>query len=132
MNVVVHTKGVIITAKQKSLIERKILQLKKYVRDFSPVDVTVTLLDESGPEKGGIDQAVHIKAELPKEEIFIKEVDDRLMRAFGFAYKSFERRLRRYGKIRREKENREGSRIKNIINAVGSVGKYVPRRRKSK
>jgi ribosome-associated translation inhibitor RaiA len=130
MNVVVHAKGVIITAKQKSLIEKKILLLKKYVRDFSPVDVTVTLVDESGPEKGGIDQAVHIKAELPKEEIFIKEVDYRLMRAFGFAYQSFERRLRRYGKIRRDKDYREGSRIKGIINAVGSVGKLVPRRKR--
>lgn len=130
MNVTVHTKGVIVTAKQKTLIERKILQLKKYVRDFSPVNVTVTLLDESGPEKGGIDQAVHIKANLPKEEIFIKEVDDRLMRAFGFAYQSFERRLRRYGKIRREKRDREGSRIKSIINVVGSVGRLVPRRKR--
>lgn len=130
MNVTVHTKGVIVTAKQKTLIERKILQLKKYVRDFSPVNVTVTLLDESGLEKGGIDQAVHIKANLPKEEIFIKEVDDRLMRAFGFAYQSFERRLRRYGKIRREKRDREGSRIKSIINVVGSVGRLVPRRKR--
>lgn len=132
MNVTVHAKGVIVTSKQKSLIERKILQLRKYVRDFSPVDVTVSLIDESGPEKGGIDQAVHIMVVLPKEEIFIKEVDDRLMRAFGYAFKSLERRLRRYGKIRRDKENREGSRIKGIINAVGSVGRFVPRRRKRK
>lgn len=128
----VHAKGVIVTSKQKSLIERKILQLRKYVRDFSPVDVTVSLIDESGPEKGGIDQAVHIRVVLPKEEIFIKEVDDRLMRAFGYAFKSLERRLRRYGNIRRDKENREGSRIKGIINAVGSVGRLVPGRRKRK
>ncbi|MFA7244019.1 MAG: HPF/RaiA family ribosome-associated protein [Patescibacteria group bacterium] len=130
MNVTVHTKGVIVTSKQKALIEKKVLQLKKYVKAFSPVDVIVTLTDESGPEKGGIDQSVSIKAALPKEEIFIKEIDDRLMRAFGFAFKSFERRLRRYGRIRREKEDREGNRIKGIINAVGSVGRLVPRRRK--
>lgn len=140
MKVNIHTKGVIITSKQKALMERQVLRLKRYVQDFSPVSVDVTLLDESSPNKGGIDQAVHINAILPNEKIFIEEVDDRLMRAFNFAVKTLERRFKRYAGKKIDKKRREASRFKSVINVFGgaarvvggTVGRIVPKRKKKK
>ena len=147
MKVNIQTKGIIITAKQKAQMEKQLLRLKKYIRDIEPVVVDVKLLDETGPEKGGVDQAVHINAILPKERIFIEEVDDRIMRAFQFAYKILERRLRRYSDKMIGNRRREGSRFKSIMNvasgagravgsagrvAYGTLGRFVPRRKKRK
>lgn len=95
MKITVQTKGVIITAKQKSLIEKKIGKLKKYIPDET-AKVEVVLSDETGSEKGGVDQNVSIFASFGKEKIIIQEVDDRLMRGFAFALKRFERQLSRY------------------------------------
>ena len=69
---------------------------------------------------------------------YIEEVDDRIVRAFGFAYSALERRLRRYSKKKTNLERRDRSRIKNIMGSVGgavgkvggTVGRIVPRRRK--
>jgi len=96
MKVLIKTKGVVLTSKQKSQIERQIMRLKRFLRDVSPVNVEVSFIDQSGPNKGGVDQAVNIKAVLPKETIFIEEIDDRAMRAYQYAYRTFERKLRRY------------------------------------
>ena len=95
MKINVQAKGVIITSKQKSLIEKKIAKLKKYIPD-EPATIEVILSDETGTEKGGIDQNVNIFATFGKEKIIIQEVDDRLMRGFAFALKRFERQLSRY------------------------------------
>ena len=130
MQINVQTRGVIITSKQRSQMERQLSKLKKYMKDVSPVMIDLTLIDESGPEKGGIDQAVHINVILPGEKIFIEEVDDRIVRAFGFAVKTLERRLRRYSQKRVGDQRRKASRFKSLTNAVGFVGRIVPRRRK--
>lgn len=143
MKVNIQTKGVVITAKQKSVIEKKLLRLKRYVKEWSPVVCDVKLFDQTGENKGGVDQAIHIKINLPKETIFIEEVDDRMMRAFGFAYKILERRLRRYNQKHTANDRRKASKFKAMTNVVGapwravgsagrSLGRYVPRRKKKK
>ncbi len=141
MKVNFKIKDVIINTKQKRLMERKLLTLRKFVKNWSPVNVDVTLTDESGPDKNGIDQAVHINVILPKEKIYIEEVDDNMMRAFNFATKTLERRFRRYNKKHINNSRREASRFKSITHVVGApirivgsagkaVGRFVPKRRK--
>jgi ribosomal subunit interface protein len=148
MKINFRAKGVIVTAKQKALIERKLAGLKRYLKDIDPVTVDLTLLDESGPEKGGVDQAVHLSVVLPEERIFIEEVDDRIMRAFGFAYKTLERRLSRSHKKKVDKVKRGRNPFKDIFGAfgraggrvggrvggavTGTVGRLVPRRKRKK
>lgn len=138
MKINFHTKGVIVTAKQKSHIEKKLQRLNRYVKGVRPVVCNISLVDESGIERNGIDQKVKINFLLPKENIFIEEVDDRILRAFSFAHKALERRLRRYSKKKTDLERRDRSRIKNIMGSVGgamgavggTVGRIVPKRRK--
>ena len=140
MKINFHTKGVIVTAKQKSQMERKLQKLSRYVKDVRPVVCDITLADESGSEKNGIDQCVRINFLIPKESIHVEEVDDRIVRAFGFAYSALERRLRRYSKKKTDLERRDSSRIKNLFGSVGgavgkvggTVGRIVPRRRKNR
>lgn len=140
MKVNIQTRGVVITAKQKSVIEKKLLRLKRYVKEWSPVVCDVKLFDQTGENKGGVDQAIHINMSLPHEQIFIEEVDDRMMRAFGFAYKILERRLRRYNQKHTAVDRRQASKFKSVANVVGApwrvvgsaagaMSKYVPRRR---
>lgn len=142
MKINFRAKGVIVTAKQKALMERKIAGLKKYLKDVDPVMVDLTLLDESSPERGGVDQAVHLSVILPEERIFIEEVDDRIMRAFGFALKTLERRLSRRHKRNVDKVKRRRNPFKDIFGAFGrvggrvggtvsgTVGRFVPRRKR--
>jgi len=141
MKVSFNIKGVIINTKQKRLMEKKLLALRKFVKNWSPINIDVTLTDESGPDKNGIDQAVHINVILPKEKIYIEEVDDNMMRAFNYATKTLERRFRRYNKKHIDNDRREASRFKAITNVVGApirlvgsagraVGRMVPKRRK--
>jgi len=95
MKVNIHVDGVIITSKQKTLMEKKLLKMKRYVAD-QPLVVDLLLKDESSAEKGGIDQKVDISATFGKEKVFVTETDDRMMRAFAFAIKRFERQLSRF------------------------------------
>lgn len=95
MKIEIHTDGVILTSKQKSLMEKKLLKTKRYIPD-EPIMIDLILRDESSSEKGGIDQKVEINATFGKEKIFVSEVDNRTMRAFAFAFKSFERQLSRF------------------------------------
>jgi len=141
MKVNFNIKDVIINTKQKKMMERKLLALRKFVKNWSPVNIDVTLTDESGPDKNGIDQAVHINVIMPKEKIYIEEVDDNMMRAFNYAVKTLERRFRRYNKKHIQNDRREASRFKAITNVVGApirmvgsagkaVGRMVPKRRR--
>ena len=107
MKINMHVDGVIITAKQKTLMERKLLKLKKYIPD-EPVVLDLLLRDESSSEKGGIDQKVEINVTFGKEKIFISETDDRMMRAFAFALKRFERQLSRFHEKRISKTQHGG------------------------
>lgn len=117
----VQTDGVIITAKQKAVIEKKISKLKKYLPQ-EPVLVEVTLSDETGPEKGGIDQTVRINTTIDKEKIIIEESDDRLMRAFAYALGRFERQLSRHHK--RQVEASQG----NGENRVDKLWRIIKRK----
>ena len=147
MKINIQIKGVVITAKQKSLIEKKLMRLKRYTKEWSPVNCDVKLYDQTGESKGGVDQAVDIKITLPKETIFVEEVDDRMMRAFAYAYQTVERRLRRYSQKFTSNKRREGSRFKAVANVVGapwraagsagravsgSLGRFVPKGKKKK
>lgn len=87
--------------------------------------VEVRFIDQSGPNRGGIDQAVHLQLTLPKETIYIEEVDDRALRAFQYAYKTLERRLRRYADKFGADRRREDRRFKSIAKVVGGAGKAV-------
>jgi len=95
MEIEFHIKNIVITSKQKALIEKKIAKVKKYLAKEEPITVDVYLMDETSPEKGGVDQTVHISAVIGKEKVYVEETDDRLMRAFAYAYDSFERKLSR-------------------------------------
>lgn len=97
MKLEVHTDGVILTAKQKSQMEKKLSKTKKFIPDET-LTIDLILKDESSAEKGGVDQKVEINATFGKEKIFISETDDRITRAFAFALKRFERQLSRYHK----------------------------------
>lgn len=99
MKIEFHIKNIVISAKQKALMEKKLHRLKRYVKD-EPMTVDVYLKDETSPEKGGIDQAVEISATFAKEKFFVREVDDRMLRAFAIAHKSIERNLSRFHKKR--------------------------------
>lgn len=118
MKVNFQTKGVILTAKQKSLIEKKINKLKKYFNNDA-VDIDILLTDESSPEKGGFDQVVHLNVVMSKEKIFIEEKDDRLMRAFTFAYARLERNLRRSHQKRVERGKKVGGlRFEKVLGII--------------
>ena len=99
MKIEFHIKGVIVTPYQKSVIEKKLMKLKRYLKD-EPMIIDVYLTDESSIEKGGVDQSVELSAVFDNEKIFTKEIDDQLMRAFAFAYRSFERNIQRFHRKR--------------------------------
>jgi ribosome-associated translation inhibitor RaiA len=89
MKIEFHIKDVVLTAKQKAIIEKKLLKLKRYTNgDESIIDIY--LRDESSPEKGGIDQTIELSTIFLGDKIFIERKDDRLMRGFANAYKAFE------------------------------------------
>ena len=141
MKIQIKTQGVVLTAKQKSQVERQLAKLKKYLNHLQtdPVIVEARFIDQSGPTKGGVDQAVHLQVTLPKDSIYIEEIDDRALRAFQYAYKTLERRLRRYADKYTSDRRREDRRFKSMAKlagravssaagaAVGTVTKIVPK-----
>lgn len=102
-----HVDGVIVTSKQKAMMEKKLGRMKRYLPDELLV-LDLILKDESSPEKGGVDQKVQIVATFGKEKILIEETDDRLLRAFAHAIKKMERQLSDYNKKRVDKVRRGG------------------------
>lgn len=118
MKVEFHIKDIVITSKQKSIIEKKLFKLKRYLKD-EPLVIDVYLRDETSAEKGGVDQAVELSAVFNHEKIFIREVDDRLMRAFAFAYKAFERQMERFNKKRIEKSHKvDENRVEKVLRVL--------------
>lgn len=110
--------GVIITAKQKALMEKKIYRLKKYL-NHKDATIDIILKDDSSVEKGGIDQSVHLSTILGREKIFIEEVDDRLMRAFALAFRRFERRISEFHQKRVESFQGDGeNRFEKLWNII--------------
>ncbi len=118
MQVQFHVKDIVITAKQKALIEKKILRLKRYIKD-EPFVVDVYLRDKTSAEKGGIDQAVELSATFENEKIFVKEIDDRLMRAFAFAYKKLERNLQEFHRKRVDVSQGKEGHIDKLLKRFG-------------
>ncbi|MFA7253641.1 MAG: HPF/RaiA family ribosome-associated protein [Patescibacteria group bacterium] len=102
MKVEFHIKDIVISAKQKALIEKKVMKLKRYLKD-EPMIIDIYLRDETSPEKGGTDQVVELSAVFGSEKIFVQHVDDRLMRSFAYAYKSFERAMSEFQRKRLDK-----------------------------
>ena len=129
MKVKIHIDGVIITSKQNKLMEKKLMKMKRYLPDDT-LNIDLFLKDESSAEKGGIDQKVEISATFGKEKIFISETDDRMMRAFAFAMKRFERQLVRIHDKRISKsQSSGGARFEKLW---GIIRKTKIRKKKSK
>jgi len=102
-----QAKEVILSAKQKSQMEKKLYRLKKYFNNET-VTIDVLLKDETGVEKGGVDQVVHLNVNFGKEKIFIEEKDDRIARAFAYARERLERTLKRSHQKKIESEQKPG------------------------
>lgn len=118
MKVEFHIKDIIISNKQKDLIEQKIKKLKRYIKD-EPLLIDVYLTDETSLEKGGVDQSVELSTVVSNEKIFIKEIDNRLMRAFAKAYKAFERNLSEFHRKRIDKTRKvDESSFNKVLRAL--------------
>lgn len=114
MKVNIHVDGVIITSKQKTMMEKKLLKMKRYISD-EPMVIDLVLKDESSAEKGGIDQKVEINATFGKEKVFVSETDSRMMRSFAFALKRFERQLSQFHEKRiSQTQNGGGGRFEKL------------------
>lgn len=130
MKINIHVDGVIITSKQKTLMERKLQKMKRYVAD-QPMAVDLVLKDESSAEKGGIDQKVEISATFGKEKIFVSEIDDRMMRAFAFALKRFERLLSRFHEKKvSQNQNGGGGRFEKLWGVIKKSKIKITRKKK--
>jgi len=123
MKIEFHTKGVIITAKQKSLMQKKLLKVKKYIPDEELI-VDVILCDETSPEKGGIDQVVKLSATFGKEKVYIEEANNRLMRAFAIANKRFDRKLQEFHREKTDRNKKTGGlRWEKVMGVLRIKGK---------
>ncbi|PIU24099.1 ribosomal subunit interface protein [Candidatus Berkelbacteria bacterium CG08_land_8_20_14_0_20_39_8] len=110
MQINVVAKDVIITARQKSYIEKKISRLKKYLKHESPVSVEVHLVDDSGPNKDGVTQTVKVNVRSEHYNIHIEEKKNNIMKAFTNALKSVDRQVRDQHKKEIQKTRKAGQR----------------------
>ena len=124
MQINVSTRDVIITAKQKRYIEKKVSRLNKYLKHESPVTVDVALIDDSGPNKTGVTQTVKIDIISPHYTLHVEEKKNNVMKAFVRAMSSSERQVRDQHKQEIQK-SRKGGRFDKVF---GILGKF--RRRK--
>jgi len=124
MQINVSTRDVIITARQKSYIEKKVSRLNKYLKHENPVTVNVQLIDDSGPNKSGVTQTVKIDVTSPNIALHVEEKKNNVMRAFARAMSSTERQVRDQHKQEIQK-SRKGGRFDKVF---GILGKF--RRRK--
>lgn len=127
MQINVVTKDVIITARQKSFIEKKISRLKKYLKHESPVKVEVHLIDDSGPNKTGVTQTVKINVASEHYNLHVEEKkNNNIMKAFANALRSVDRQVRDQHKKEIDKTRQGGGRFDKVF---GFIGKF---RRKKK
>jgi len=117
MDISISTRGVIVTARQKSYIEKRIQKFNKYLKHLSPVRVAVKLIDDSGPNKTGVTQTVKIDLDAPGYELHVEEKKNNLMKAFANAVNATERQVRDQHKQKIEK--RRGMSFDNVINIFG-------------
>lgn len=114
MDVSISTRGVIVTARQKSYIEKKFNKIDKYLKHRSPVKAAVQLIDDSGPNKSGVTQTVKIDLDAPGYELHVEEKKNNLMKAFANAISSVERQVRDQHKKEIEK-SRKGGRFDKVF-----------------
>ena len=124
MQTSVLTRGVIITARQKSYIEKKVSRLNKYLKNEKPITVTVQLIDDSGPNKSGVTQTVKIDVTSPNIALHVEEKKNNIMKAFARAMLSTERQVRDQHKQEIQK-SRKGGRLDKVF---GILGKFRRRR----
>lgn len=118
MDVSISTRGVIVTARQKSYIEKRILKFNKYLKHLSPVKAAVQLIDDSGPNKTGVTQTVKIDLDAPGYELHVEEKKNNLMKAFANAVSAAERQVRDQHKKKIEKRRR-GVSFDSVVNIFG-------------
>ena len=118
MDVSISTRGVIVTARQKSYIEKRILKFNKYLKHLSPVKAAVQLIDDSGPNKTGVTQTVKIDLDAPGYELHVEEKKNNLMKAFANAVSAAERQVRDQHKQKIEKRRR-GVSFYSVVNIFG-------------
>ncbi|TSC94953.1 MAG: hypothetical protein Athens101428_78 [Candidatus Berkelbacteria bacterium Athens1014_28] len=124
MQINVTTRDVIITARQKSEIEKRVSRLNKYLKNEDPVVVSVALIDDSGPNKTGVTQTVKIDVSCPNLSVHVEEKKNNLMKAFVRAFSSVDRQIR----DRHQKEIKKSRRGGRFDKVFGILGKF--RRRK--
>ena len=118
MDISISTRGVIVTARQKSYIEKRILKFNKYLKHLSPVKAAVQLIDDSGPNKTGVTQTVKIDLDAPGYELHVEEKKNNLMKAFANAISAAERQVRDQHKQKIEKRRR-GVSFDSVVNIFG-------------
>ncbi|HPL01683.1 MAG: ribosome-associated translation inhibitor RaiA [Patescibacteria group bacterium] len=118
MDISISTRGVIVTARQKSYIEKRILKFNKYLKHLSPVKAAVQLIDDSGPNKTGVTQTVKIDLDAPGYELHVEEKKNNLMKAFANAVSAAERQVRDQHKQKIEKRRR-GVSFDSVVNIFG-------------
>ena len=115
MQINVVTKDVIITARQKSDIEKKISRLNKYLKHENPVTVEVHLIDDSGPNKNGVTQTVKIDVASEHYNIHVEEKKSNIMKSFANALRSVDRQLRDQHKQEIEKTRTRTNRFEKVF-----------------
>ena len=118
MQINVSTRDVIITARQKGYIEKKVNRLNKYLKHENPVTVTVQLIDDSGPNKSGVTQTVKIDIISPHYTLHVEEKKNNVMKAFARAMSSSERQVRDQHKQEIQK-SRKGGRFDKVFGILG-------------
>lgn len=118
MQINVTTRDVIITARQKSEIEKRVSRLNKYLKNEDPAVVTVALIDDSGPNKTGVTQTVKIDLICPSISVHVEEKKNNLMKAFVRAFSSVDRQVRDHHKKTVQKTQR-GGRFDKVFGILG-------------
>ncbi|MCX6810581.1 MAG: HPF/RaiA family ribosome-associated protein [Candidatus Berkelbacteria bacterium] len=121
MQIKVVTRDVIITARQKSDIEKKIGRLKKYLKHESPVAVEVHLIDDSGPNKNGVTQSVKIDVTSEHYNIHVEEKRNNIMKAFALALGAVDRQVRDQHKKEIDSTRTGTNRLEKVY---GFLGKF--------
>lgn len=118
MEISISTRGVIITARQKSYIEKSIKKFSKYLKNREPVKVAVQLIDDSGPNNTGVTQTVKIDLDAPGYDLHVEEKKNNLMKAFSHTVNAVDRQLRDQHKQEIQK-SRKGGRFDKVFGVFG-------------
>jgi len=116
MKIEFHIKDVVITESQRSLVQSKLLKLKRYIKD-EPLLIDVYMTDQSGGlNKGGVDQSVRLSANFQNEKIFVEEIDSKLMRAFAYSFRRLEHQMQQFHEKRIGKGKTISNKVRDAFN----------------